>query len=319
MPLPKTEYIWMNGKFVKWDDAKIHVLSHVVHYGSSWFEGLRAYNTKKGTAIFRLPEHIHRLALSVKIYRGEMPFSEEEMCKATIDLVRKNNLQSCYIRPVVYRGYGELGVYPLTCPLEAAIGTWQWGKYLGKEALDQGVDVCVSSWSRLSNNSMPASSKAGGNYLNSQLVRMEALQHGYAEGIGLDAHGNVSEGSGENIFFVQDGKIYTPPLSSSILQGITRASVVQIAKDIGIDIIETTIPRSMLYTADEIFFSGTAVEVTPVRSVDTIKVRDGKVGEITRQVQRVFFDVVENAVDPHGWLTFIEEEKPKKKKIKINK
>ncbi|MBK9248387.1 MAG: branched-chain amino acid transaminase [Ignavibacteria bacterium] len=313
MPLPKTEFIWMNGKFVKWDDAKIHVLSHVVHYGSSWFEGLRAYYTKKGTAIFRLTEHIHRLAMSVKIYRGEMPYSIEEMCKATIDLVRKNELQSCYIRPVVYRGYGELGVYPLTCPLEAAIGTWQWGKYLGKEALDQGVDVCVSSWSRLSNNSMPASSKAGGNYLNSQLVRMEALQHGYAEGIGLDSQGNVSEGSGENIFFVQDGTIYTPPLSSSILQGITRATVVQIAKDLGISIVETTIPRSMLYTADEIFFSGTAVEVTPVRSVDTIKVRDGKVGEITRQIQRVFFDVVENGNDKHGWLTFIDPKKTSKK------
>ncbi|MBS1536747.1 MAG: branched-chain amino acid transaminase [Bacteroidetes bacterium] len=314
MPLPKTEFIWMNGKFIKWDDAKIHVLSHVIHYGSSWFEGMRAYHTKHGTAIFRLREHIHRLRMSVKIYHGEMPYSEEEICKASLDLVSKNNLQACYIRPIVYRGYGELGVYPLQCPMEAAIGTWQWGKYLGKEALEQGVDVCVSSWNRLSNNSMPAASKAGGNYLNSQLVRIEALHHGYAEGIGLDGQGNVSEGSGENIFFVQDGTIYTPPMSASILQGITRASVIQIAKDLGVPVVETTIPRSMLYLADEIFFSGTAVEVTPIRSVDNIKVKDGLVGEITRQIQQKFFDVVENGNDPHGWLTYIEEPKQKRKK-----
>ena len=316
MPLPKTEYIWMNGKFVKWDNAKIHVLSHVIHYGSSWFEGMRAYDTKRGTAVFRLKEHIHRLQLSVKIYHGEMPFTEEELCNATLELVKKNKLQACYIRPIVYRGYGELGVYPLSCPMEAAIGTWQWGKYLGKEALEQGVDVCVSSWNRLSNNSMPAASKAGGNYLNSQLVRIEALHHGYAEGIGLDTQGNVSEGSGENIFFVQEGTIYTPPMSASILQGITRASVVQIAKDLGIPVVETTIPRSMLYTCDEMFFSGTAVEVTPVRSVDNIKVNDGKVGEITRLIQQNFFDVVENGNDPHGWLTFIEDSKQKKTKKK---
>lgn len=305
MALTPTPYIWMNNKFIHWEDAKIHVLSHVVHYGSSWFEGMRAYKTKKGTAIFRLKEHIHRLGLSVKIYRGEIPYSEEELCEACCELIRRNKVDACYLRPIAYRGYDELGVYPLTCPIDVAIALWSWGKYLGKEALEQGVDVCVSSWQRLTNNSMPATSKAGGNYLSSQLIRMEAIQHGYAEGIGLDAYGNVSEGSGENIFFSYDGVIYTPPLSSSILQGITRASAITIAKELGYDVVEQTIPRSMLYTADEIFFTGTAVEITPVRSVDKIIVGNGKVGEITRQIQQNFIDIVENGNDNRGWLTFV--------------
>lgn len=305
MALTATPYIWMNGEFVAWEEAKIHVLSHVVHYGSSWFEGMRAYKTAKGTAVFRLAEHIRRLALSVKIYHGELPYTEKEICDACCELIRRNGVDACYLRPIAYRGYGELGVYPLNCPIDVTIALWSWGKYLGKEAHEQGVDVCVSSWQRLTNNSMPAAAKAGGNYLSSQLIRMEAIQHGYAEGIGLDMQGNVSEGSGENIFFVSDGIIYTPPLSSSILQGITRASAIKIAQDLGYTIVEQVIPRSMLYTADEIFFTGTAVEVTPVRSVDKILVGNGIVGDITRNIQRKFFDVVEDGNDPYGWLTFV--------------
>lgn len=305
MALAATPYIWMNGEFVPWEEAKIHVLSHVVHYGSSWFEGMRAYKTAKGTAIFRLAEHIHRLTLSVKIYHSDLPYTEKEICDACCELIRRNDVDACYLRPVAYRGYGELGVYPLNCPMELTIALWKWGKYLGKEAHEQGVDVCVSSWQRLTNNSMPAAAKAGGNYLSSQLIRIEAIQHGYAEGIGLDMHGNVSEGSGENIFFVNNGVIYTPPLSSSILQGITRDSAVQIARELGYTVVEQVIPRSMLYTADEIFFTGTAVEVTPVRSVDKILVGNGSVGDITRSIQRKFFDVVEEGNDPYGWLTFI--------------
>ncbi|GAB1429708.1 branched-chain-amino-acid transaminase [Ignavibacteria bacterium] len=305
MALTPTPYIWMNGNYVSWEDAKIHVLSHVVHYGSSWFEGMRAYKTSKGTAIFRLREHIHRLSLSVKIYRGELPFSEEDICDACCELIRRNKVEACYLRPVAYRGYGELGVYPLTCPLDVAIALWSWGKYLGKEAHEQGVDVCVSSWQRLTNNSMPAAAKAGGNYLSSQLIRIEANQHGYAEGIGLDINGNVSEGSGENIFFVSDGVIYTPPMSASILQGITRASAITIAEELGCKVVEQVIPRSMLYTSDEIFFTGTAVEITPVRSVDRIPVGNGSVGEITKNIQKKFFEVVEQGEDARGWLTFI--------------
>ncbi len=304
-PLPKTEYIWMNGDFVAWDDARIHVLSHVVHYGSSWFEGIRAYNTQKGTAIFRLHEHMKRLHLSAKIYHSKLPYSVEELCEATAELVRRNNLDDCYLRPVAFRGYGELGVYPLNSPIDVVIAGWKWGKYLGKDALDQGVDVCVSSWQRLSNSSMPPFSKAGGNYLNSQLIRIEALQNGFSEGIGLDQHGCVSEGSGENIFFVQDGTIYTPPLSAAILQGITRSSVLTIAKNLGYPIVETALPRTMLYTADEVFFSGTAVEITPVRSVDRIEVGDGTPGPVTKAIQERFFDIVTQGNDPYQWLTFI--------------
>ena len=305
MALQKTKYIWMNGEFVEWDSAKIHVLSHVVHYGSSWFEGIRAYKTPKGTAVFRLKEHIQRLAKSVKIYRGQLPYEVSELIESTKELIRKNELESCYIRPVAYRGYEDVGVYPLNCPIDISIATWHWGVYLGKEALEQGVDVCVSSWQRLHNNSLPTISKAGGNYLNSQLIRMEAIQNGYTEGIGLDHNGNVSEGSGENMFFVMDGVIYTPGMDSSILEGITRSSTITIAKQLGYEVKEISIPRSILYTADEIFFTGTAVEITPVRSVDRIKVGDGKAGPITKSIQKAFYDIVEHGNDPYGWLDYI--------------
>lgn len=305
MPLPKTEFIWMNGDFVRWDDAKIHVLSHVVHYGSSWFEGIRAYKTERGTAIFRLHEHIKRLENSLKIYHAELPYSKEELAEVCLEVVRKNKLGSCYIRPIVYRGYNELGVYPLNCPVEVSVAAWEWGKYLGDSAIDEGVDVCVSSWSRPAPNTLPTMSKAGGNYMNAQLMRIEAIINGYNEAIGLSVHGYVSEGSGENIFLVYEGVLYTTPLGASILPGVTRASAVKIARELGVPVILEQIPREMLYTCDELFFTGTAVEITPVVSVDKIKVGNGKVGPITKAIQKRFFDVVKSGDDPYNWLTFI--------------
>lgn len=305
MPLPKTEYIWMNGEFINWDDAKIHVLSHVLHYGTSWFEGIRAYKTSKGVAVFRLQEHMKRLHNSVKMYHSNLPYTVNELCEATLEIIRKNKLESCYIRPLAYRGYGELGVYPLECPMEVIIAAWKWGVYLGTDAHEKGVDVCVSSWRRLAPSTMPTLSKAGGNYMNAQLIRMEANKNGYHEGIGLDTNGYVSEGSGENIFIVQDGKVYTPGVGSSILQGVTRESVTIMLKEQGIDVIETVVPRGLLYSADEIFFTGTAVEITPVRSIDRIAVGDGHVGPITRIVQKAFNSVVNDGIDPHRWLTYI--------------
>lgn len=299
-----TEKIWFNGSFIAWDDARIHVLSHVVHYGSSVFEGVRCYETPSGPAVFRLAEHSRRLIESAKIYRMPVPFSAEELSAATLDLVRVNGLQSCYIRPVILRGYGEIGVNPLKNPVDVYIACWEWGKYLGEDAVNHGVDVCVSSWTRPAPNTHPSLSKAGGNYLNSQLVKMEALADGYAEGIVLDHNGTISEGSGENIFVVRDGKLLTTPLTSSILHGITRDSVMRIARDFGYEVVETAIPREFLYIADEIFFTGTAAEVTPVRSVDRIPVGNGDRGPITARIQREFFDVVHGAVpDRYGWLS----------------
>jgi branched-chain amino acid aminotransferase len=306
MPLPKTEYIWMNGEFVSWDKAQIHVLSHVVHYGTSWFEGIRAYHTERGTAIFRLQEHIKRLGNSLKIYHSQIPYTEEELCRACIDTVKKNNLQSCYIRPIVFRGYGELGINPMRCPVDVAIAAWEWGQYLGDTALQEGVDVCVSSWHRLAPNTLPSLSKAGGNYMNAQLIKIEAMNNGYSEAIALSVHGYISEGSGENIFLVHDGTLYTPPLGASILSGVTRATVLAIAKEFGIPVVEEQIPRAMLYTVDEIFFTGTAVEITPVRSVDRIAIGNGSVGPITKRIQDRFFEIVRTGSDPYGWLTFIE-------------
>lgn len=299
-----TEKIWFNGSFIAWDDARIHVLSHVVHYGSSVFEGVRCYETPTGPAVFRLAEHSRRLVESAKIYRMPVPFTAEELSEATLELVRVNGLQSCYIRPVIIRGYGEIGVNPLKNPVDVYIACWEWGKYLGEDAVNHGVDVCVSSWTRPAPNTHPSLSKAGGNYLNSQLVKMEALADGYAEGIVLDHNGTISEGSGENIFVVRDGKLLTTPLTSSILHGITRDSVMRIARDFGYEVVETAIPREFLYIADEIFFTGTAAEVTPVRSVDRIPVGAGDRGPVTARIQREFFDLVHGAVpDRYGWLS----------------
>lgn len=301
--LQATEKIWHNGRLINWDDAKIHVLTHVVSYGSSVFEGIRCYDTVNGPAIFRAPEHARRLVDSAKIYRMDVPFSIEELTAAMVEVVRVSGLKSCYIRPIVLRGYGSVGVLPTENPIETYMACWSWGKYLGEEALTSGVDVCVSSWTRMAPNTLPALSKAGGNYLNSQLIRMEAAANGYAEGIALDSSGYVSEGSGENIFVIRDGKILTPPLGASVLPGITRDTILTIAAQLGIPVVETIIPRELLYIADEIFFSGTAAEVTPVRSVDRIVVGAGHRGPITERIQERFFAIVEgNHKDEFGWL-----------------
>jgi branched-chain amino acid aminotransferase len=302
--LQATEKIWYNGQLINWDEAKIHVLAHVVSYGSSVFEGIRCYDTAKGPAIFRAPEHARRLVDSAKIYRMDVPFTIEELTAAMVDVVRVNQLRSCYIRPIVLRGYGDVGVLPKANPVETYMACWSWGKYLGEEALIQGVDVCVSSWTRIAPNTLPALSKAGGNYLNSQLIRMEAAANGYAEGIALDAGGYVSEGSGENIFVIRDGKILTPPLGASVLPGITRDTILKIANQLGIPVVETIIPRELLYIADEIFFSGTAAEVTPIRSVDRIVVGAGQRGPVTEKIQKRFFEIVAGThPDEFGWLT----------------
>ncbi len=304
--LTPTEKIWHNGQFIKWEDAKIHILSHVVSYGSSVFEGIRCYATASGPAIFRLREHVRRMEDSAKIYRMPVGYSIEQLSGAIVELVRVNNLDSCYVRPIVLRGYGEMGVHPGNNPVEVFIACWAWGKYLGEEALAQGVDVCISSWSRIAPNTLPALSKAGGNYLNSQLIRMEAQVNGYAEGIALDAAGYISEGSGENIFVIRDGKMLTPPLGASVLPGITRDSVVKLAESLGIPVVEALVPRELLYIADEVFFTGTAAEITPVRSVDRIPVGAGKRGPITELLQHEFFGILNGSKpDKFGWLTMV--------------
>ena len=302
-----TEKIWHNGKLIRWEDASIHVLSHVVSYGSSVFEGIRCYETPAGPAILRLREHVRRLVDSAKIYRiSDVGFSVDELSQAMIDVVAVNKMKSCYIRPIVLRGYGDIGVMPRNNPIEVFVACWEWGKYLGPEALADGVDVCVSSWQRNAPNTMPTLSKAGGNYLSSQLIRMEADVNGYAEGIALDTSGYISEGSGENIFVIRDGKIFTPPLAASVLPGITRDSVVQIARDLGYEVIEANLLREALYVADEIFFTGTAAEVTPIRSVDRVTIGVGHRGPITEKIQTEFFALVNGEKeDRYGWLTMV--------------
>lgn len=311
--------VWMNGEFISWDDARIHVMSHVVNYGSSVFEGIRCYNTTKGSAVFRLPEHMQRLLNSAKIYRMEQDYTRDDLCNATVELIRESGLDSCYIRPVVLRGLDEekpaFGVNPFGNPVDVYIAMWQWGKYLGEEALENGIDVCVSSWTRITSNSLPTMAKSAANYMNSQLIKMEAVLGGFSEGIALDDRGMVSEGSGENLFLVNNGKLITPPLGASILPGITRDSVIQIARNLGIEVIETTIQRGALYLADELFFTGTAAEITPIRSVDRITVGSGKAGPITRQLQVEFFKIImaeKPAPDGADWLTFVHDTSEKK-------
>jgi branched-chain amino acid aminotransferase len=306
MPIPKSEKIWFNGKFVNWDDAKIHVMSHVVNYGSSVFEGIRCYNTRKGSAVFGLHSHIQRLMNSAKVYRMDVPYTAEKLSDGVLETIRVNKMKECYIRPVIFRGYGEIGVNPLGCPLDTVIAVWEWGKYLGKEALEQGVDVCVSSWTRIAPNTLPALAKAAANYMNSQLIKMEAIKNGYAEGIALDTAGYISEGSGENIFIIKDGVLLTPPLASSVLPGITRQAVIGICRELGLEVREQGIARELLYLADEAFFTGTAAEVTPIRSVDKIPVGKGTRGPITTAIQEKFFSLV-NAEDAgkSDWLTFV--------------
>ncbi len=306
MPMPKSDYIWYDGEFVPWDEAKVHVLAHVLHYGSSVFEGIRCYSTPKGPAVFRLAPHLKRMYDSCKVYRMEIPFSREQMGEAILETIRRNKLASCYIRPLVFRGYGQLGVEPRTCPVNVIVAVWEWGAYLGKEALEQGVDVGVSSWRRMAPDTFPASVKAGGHYTNSQLIRMEATDQGFEEGIALDVYGYVSEGSGENLFMVMDGVLYTPPLASSILGGITRNSIVTLARDLGYEVREATITREMLYMADELFFTGTAAEVTPIRSVDRVTIGPGHRGPITAALQEAFFAIVQGQVeDRYNWLTLV--------------
>jgi branched-chain amino acid aminotransferase len=311
--------VWKNGEFIDWDDARIHVMSHVVNYGSSVFEGIRCYETSKGSAVFRLTDHMQRLVNSAKIYRMDSPYTRDDFCKATIDLIRMSGLESCYIRPIVFRGLDEkkpaFGVNPFPNPIDSYIAIWQWGKYLGEEALEAGIDVCVSSWTRITSNSMPAMAKAGANYMNSQLIKMEALLGGFSEGIALDDRGYVSEGSGENIFVVYNGRLLTPPLGASILPGITRHSVVQIARELGIEVVETQIQRAALYLADEAFFTGTAAEITPIRSIDRITIGEGKCGPVTKKLQEEFFKVIDaTRPAPNGaeWLTFVDNVAEKK-------
>jgi branched-chain amino acid aminotransferase len=306
MAFSGTGKIWMNGRLVEWKDATIHIASHVIHYGSGVFEGARCYATPKGSACFRLDAHMRRLQHSSKIYRMEYPLDLTGWMDAVLETIRANKMKACYIRPLVYRGYDTLGVNPLANPIDAAIMLWEWGAYLGKEALEEGVDMKVSSWNRMAPNTLPAMAKSTANYANSALVKMDAIADGYSEGIVLDVSGHVSEGSGQNIFLVQDGVICTPPLGSSILGGITRDCIVTLARDLGFTVTESIVPREALYIADEVFCVGTAAEVTPIRSIDKIKIGAGRRGPVTEALQRAFFDVINGDVpDTHGWLTYV--------------
>ncbi len=301
MPIESTQYIWHNGDLIPWQNAKIHVMSHVVHYGSSVFEGIRCYKQPGGAGVFRLPEHMARLLDSAKIYRMPLPYTAEQLCAAVVDVIEANGVTPCYIRPVAFRGYGEIGVNPLRSPVEIYIANFPWGKYV---AGDAGADVCISSWNRLAPNTMPSLAKAGANYMNSQLIRMEAEINGYSEGIALDTNGYLSEGSGENLFLVRGGVLYTSPLANSVLNGITRSSILTIARELGIPVVEQALPRELIYISDEAFFTGTAAEVTHLRSVDRILVGDGTMGPITRSIHDEFFAVVNGQKpDRYDWLT----------------
>lgn len=304
MTVKKTEKIWHNGKLINWDDAQVHVLSHVISYGSAVFEGIRCYKTKQGPAIFRLRDHMQRLLNSAHIYRMDFPYALDELCTVAVELVRANKMNACYLRPIVMRGYGEVGVNPFPCPIEVYMACWEWGSYLGAEAVEKGVDVCISSWMRMAPNTLPAMSKSAANYMNSQLIRMEAIVNGYVEGIALDVNGYVSEGSGENMFLVHDGAVITPPLSASVLPGITRRTVITLCQDLKIPVSEQMVPREMLYIADEVFFTGTAAEITPLRSIDRIPIGGGSRGPITNKLQDEFFALTSGAKpDRHNWLT----------------
>ncbi|MCQ2970845.1 branched-chain amino acid aminotransferase [Methanobrevibacter gottschalkii] len=298
--------IWVDGDMVDWKDAKIHVLSHVVHYGTSVFEGIRAYKNENGVAVFRLKEHVQRLFDSAKIYKMEIPFTQEEIQEAILEVVRVNDLNGCYIRPIAFKGYGQLGVDPSSCPVNVVIAAWEWGSYLGEEGMANGVDIGVSSWRKPAPDTFPALAKCGANYMNSQLAKLEAIDNGYDEAIMLDYEGHVSEGSGENIFLVEDEKLFTPAMSSSNLKGITRDSIMTVARDLGYEVIEEVISRERLYSANEVFFTGTAAEVTPIRSIDHRTIGIGKRGPISEKLQTAFFEIVEAKVeDKYGWLSYI--------------
>jgi branched-chain amino acid aminotransferase len=308
MPMPKAEVIWFNGEFVPWDEAKVHVLSHVLHYGSSVFEGIRAYKLPTGTAVLGLKPHVDRLFFSAKVIRMQIPYTRAEIAEAIKATIRRNKQEACYIRPLVFRGYETLGVYPLNCPIETVIATWEWGAYLGPDAIEKGVDVAISSWRRMAPGTALPMAKIGGQYVNSQMVVMEARARGLAEGITLDVHGYVSEGSGENIFVIYDGSIYTPPLSASILGGITRRYAVTLLNDLGYQVHEQNISRDLLYAADEVFFTGTAAEITPIKTIDGLPVGEGTRGPITKKLQEEFFAITRGEKpDRYSWLTSIND------------
>ncbi|MBN1898316.1 MAG: branched-chain-amino-acid transaminase [Spirochaetes bacterium] len=303
----KAEKIWMNGKFVNWKDAKIHVLSHVIHYGSGVFEGIRCYHSSKASIIFRLRDHIGRLFDSAKIFRMEPDYSVDELAKAIIDTVKINKLKQAYIRPLIYRGFGFLGLNPFKCPIDVMIAAWDWGKYLGEGSMENGISVKISSWNRPAPNTFPSMAKICGNYANSQFIKIDALLDGYDEGIALDSYGFVSEGSGENVFIVRNGVIFTPPTSSSILPGITRHCIFVLARELGIIVKQHVLPRESLYVSDEVFLTGTAAEITPVIKIDNIVVSKGKAGPVTKKLQKEFFNIIEGKTeDRHGWLTRIK-------------
>jgi branched-chain amino acid aminotransferase len=303
----EAEWIWKDGEYVAWHDCRVHLLSTAVQFGTSIFEGIRAYDTPKGPAIFRLDAHVDRLIDSAKIYRMLPQWSKAEISEVCQEVVRKNQLRDCYIRPMVLRGYGTPGLYPMHSPIETYIAAWGWGTYLGQDALDRGVDVCVSSWQRMAPNTFPARAKAGGHYVNAQLMKMEAVQNGYADAIALGPGGLVSEGSGMNVFLVEDGVVVSPVLDGTSLVGITRGAIIQMAKDLGYEVVERPVSRESLYCADEIFFTGTAAEVTPVRSVDRIEIGAGRAGPVTLDIQRCFLETVRGENDdPHGYLTVVK-------------
>jgi branched-chain amino acid aminotransferase len=311
MGFSETGTIWMNGKLVAWKDATIHVASHVVHYGSAVFEGARCYKTPLGSACFRLDAHMRRLFDSARIYRMEPQLDRDALTQAVLETIRANEFKACYIRPIVYRGYHELGVNPFPCPVDTAILTWEWGAYLGKGALEDGVDVRVSSWTRAHPNTFPTLAKSSANYANSQLIKMEAVAEGYSEGIALDTTGNLSEGSGQNLFLVRDNVLYTPPLSAAVLPGITRDTVMTLARDLGLAVQEQQLPREMLYISDEAFFVGTAAEITPIRTVDKITIGTGRRGPVTEALQSAFFDMINGETpDRHGWLSYVYPGEP---------
>jgi branched-chain amino acid aminotransferase len=304
MAIQATDRIWHNGTLIPWNQAQIHIMSHVVNYGSSVFEGIRCYAQPNGPAIFRLREHMQRLLDSAKIYRIDVDYNLDLLCDAACELVASNQVWPCYLRPIAMRGYGEAGVNPFNSPTEVYMVNYPWGKYLGSGDVTEGVDVCVSSWARIAPNTMPAMSKAGANYMNSQLIKMEAILNGYVEGIALDVNGYVSEASGANIFIVRHGKLLTPPLGNSVLPGITRDAVIRLSEDIGVPVVEQMIPREMLYLADEVFFCGTASEITPIRSIDKISISNGITGPVTLALQREFFGIVNGTMaDRHAWFT----------------
>lgn len=307
MAFSNTGKVWMNGKLVDWANATMHVASHVVHYGSGVFEGARCYNTPKGSACFRLDAHMRRLYDSARVYRMEYHLDQDALTTAVLDTIKANGLPACYIRPLLYRGYHTLGVNPLPCPVDALILVWEWGAYLGADALENGVDVRVSSWTRSAPNTFPSMAKSVANYANSGLIKMEAVVEGFSEGIALNPDGNLSEGSGQNLFLIRDHVLYTPSMSSSVLPGITRDTIMTLARDLGFQVREEELPREMLYLADEVFFVGTAAEITPIRSVDKITIGNGRRGPVTAALQQAFFDYINGVVeDRHGWLTYVD-------------